>query len=261
MYMFISLLYFLVILTFGHNGTSLEETMSKQTANTVRKQINSGLEELLTLPQANASDTLRASLIKDLKVKLHLDSTKSEDFNMQVVGDFDYKQLRRYDSLQHALPEDKRDKGIVPWVFGRWLKTINHYQEATISIMVTKTRNIIPKMMFVLLPLFALFLNLFYRRKNYAYTEHAIFSLHFHSAVFLIFLVTTCLDMLSHSWIKYISNIELLLAFVYLTIALRNAYKQSVFVSILKSIGLSLIYGVFILAGFILVGLSTLFAG
>ncbi len=46
----------------------------------------------------------------------------------------------------------------------------------------------IPKIMFVLLPLFALYVGLLYSRRKYYYVNHAIFSVHFHSFVFLFFL-------------------------------------------------------------------------
>jgi hypothetical protein len=258
MYMFISLLYFLVTLTFGHNEYKLEEAIIKNTSVVARNHIKNEIDDMLNKPRMTASDTLRASLIEDLKAKLHLDSASKPDYNIQVFNDIDYKKLRKYDSLQQTLPEANRDKGIVPWLYGRWLKTINHYGEATGTLIVGKTKHIIPKMMFVLLPLFALFLTLFYSRKKYSYTEHAIFSLHFHSAVFLIFLIASFLSAIFHFWAGYIGNLELLAALIYMVIALRNTYSQSVWVSIAKGLGLSLVYGVFILIGFIVVALSSL---
>jgi len=70
------------------------------------------------------------------------------------------------------------------------------------------------------LPLFALLLKLFYNRKKYFYVDHAIFSLHFHSAVFVLFLIFTLLGMLFHPLSSLFSNLGMILAFIYLIIDL-----------------------------------------
>lgn len=47
----------------------------------------------------------------------------------------------------------------------------------------------IPKLFFVMMPLFALLLQLFFGRKGFMYVDHAVMSLHFHSFVFISCLV------------------------------------------------------------------------
>ena len=61
--------------------------------------------------------------------------------------------------------------------------------------------------MFVLLPLFALFVSMlygFYNKQKYLYSQHAIFTLHYHSFVFLAFLVLYLLTLtglvLNYGW-------------------------------------------------------------
>jgi hypothetical protein len=115
-------------------------------------------------------------------------------------------------------------------------------------MLLEKIRHDVPKLMFFLLPLFALFLKWFYRKK-YLYTDHAIFSLHFHSFVFLLWFIAMLLNVLLH--ISFLSNIELLISFIYLVIASRNRYKQSWFKSTVKSILVSMLYGFSIGVGFL----------
>ncbi len=83
----------------------------------------------------------------------------------------------------------------------------------------------IPKVMFILLPLFALLLKLLYRRSRIYFVDHAIFSIHFHCFVFLNFLLQHLLSALS-SW-HFILNLLLWLGLlVYLFIAMKKVYKQ-----------------------------------
>jgi hypothetical protein len=121
------------------------------------------------------------------------------------------------------------------------------------------TQNIgrnIPKVMFVLLPLFALYISLFYNRKKYLYAQHIIFSLHFHSFIFIAFL----LEMLA-TWpftslwpLVGITVAILLLIFVYLGLALARAYEQTRWLSFGKAFAICTLYLVTLLASIILVG-------
>lgn len=112
--------------------------------------------------------------------------------------------------------------------------------------------------MFLLLPLFALFLKLFYDRKKYYYADHAIFSLHFHSAVFLLFFVFTLVNNVIPSLAVYVTILELILVIIFLVAALKNTYQQTIFISICKALAVGVLYAVFIAAGFIIIGLSSL---
>jgi len=58
-------------------------------------------------------------------------------------------------------------------------------------------RNNIPKVMFVLLPVFAGLLKLFFRKKRPYYLEHFIFSLHLHSFCFVGFSLSILLSLLT----------------------------------------------------------------
>ena len=58
----------------------------------------------------------------------------------------------------------------------------------------------IPKMMFVFLPVLAVFMLLLYHRPKRYYVEHLIYLLHNHCAVFLAFSLVTLLGLLSKLW-------------------------------------------------------------
>ncbi|TWV97497.1 hypothetical protein [Chitinophaga pinensis] len=56
----------------------------------------------------------------------------------------------------------------------------------------------------------------------------------------------------------FLSSLELFILITYMTIALKNAYQQSFFRSLIKAVALSVIYGIFIAAGFAIIALSAL---
>lgn len=103
-----------------------------------------------------------------------------------------------------------------------------------------------PKMLFVLLPLFAVALKLLYiRRKQFLYVDHLIFTLHLYIFLFISLIVIfgiNALQNLSH-WrvLGFISAIIWLVIFFYFYKAMRNFYKQSRFKTILKFVLLNIV--------------------
>ncbi len=101
--------------------------------------------------------------------------------------------------------------------------------------------NQIPKVLFLLLPVFALILKLLYIRRKILYVEHLIFSLHFHAFIFLILILP----------VLFPGGYVILFTFVcimfYLLISIRKFYQQSVIKSILKICLLLFLYFVILL--------------
>jgi hypothetical protein len=79
----------------------------------------------------------------------------------------------------------------------------------------------VPIMMFVLLPVFALMLKLFYVRRGRYYVEHFIFSLHFHAFVFSMLVVDRLLG-------QRLTGLMWLYVLIYLFLAMRFFYEQGV---------------------------------
>lgn len=99
----------------------------------------------------------------------------------------------------------------------------------------------LPRAFFLLLPLFALLLKLFYRRQNRYYLNHLVFALHYHAFVFL---ALALLVVLSRPWVQgplARPLIFLVLAglAVYLPVALRRVYGGSWPTTLLKLFGLA----------------------
>ena len=102
----------------------------------------------------------------------------------------------------------------------------------------------LPKVMFVLLPVFALLLKLFYARKH-SYIEHFVFALHLHAFVFLLFIGA----MLSRS--PYVGGLISVVIAVYTLLAMKRVYRQGYLLTFLKWTLLGLVYYVFVAVGMV----------
>jgi len=95
---------------------------------------------------------------------------------------------------------------------------------------------------FLLLPVFALILWLFYFRQNQYYIRHLIFSIHVHSFIFIVFILLILINMIFEGTPGFISLILLFTIPVYLFLALKQFYGQGVGKLLIKFAGISVIY-------------------
>ncbi len=94
-------------------------------------------------------------------------------------------------------------------------------------------------LMFFLMPVFAFYLRLLYLRRKQYYSEHLIFSIHYHSVIFIVLTFWTLQSMLK--WQLGIYFFLLILA--YLILSIRKVYLQSWIRTVIKSLVLLITYG------------------
>ncbi len=87
----------------------------------------------------------------------------------------------------------------------------------------------VPKLFFILLPLFAFLLKLLFKNKKKFYLGHFIFSLHFHSFVFILFSIYLILSTIewNENIFAGILSLFLLLTGIYLFVGLKNVYHDT----------------------------------
>ena len=116
----------------------------------------------------------------------------------------------------------------------------------------------IPISLFVLLPIFALILKIFFWRRG-AFAHHLVFSFYFFSFLFVSMCIILGVNFIwdIQDWIDWM---VILSTFVYLVIAIKQFYQQGYFISFIKSVMVSFLYMLFVLpiALMIMVGLSFL---
>ncbi|MCL1850860.1 MAG: DUF3667 domain-containing protein [Bacteroidetes bacterium] len=102
-----------------------------------------------------------------------------------------------------------------------------------------------PYISFLFIPLFALLLALFFWRNKYYYISHLIFTVHFHTFLWIFWSLLMLIDILTPHW-KYPNWLSLLLFIlpgIYFAIALHRFYKtKSRWQSVWKAILILLLY-------------------
>jgi hypothetical protein len=101
---------------------------------------------------------------------------------------------------------------------------------------------------FLLLPIFALILKLVFIRGKHNYMRHLIFSIHFHSFIFLVLILIVSLFLLFKGNLEVISIVLLFSITIYFIIALKKFYKQKTGKAILKYLAVYVIYVVVFIA-------------
>jgi Protein of unknown function (DUF3667) len=105
----------------------------------------------------------------------------------------------------------------------------------------------IPRILFFLLPLFALLLVAFYwrRRNDYYFVDHMVFSLSMHTFAFVVLIVAAvAAQLIDETWVAILTAVALA---AYLLLSLKRFYRQSWLTTGLKFAGIGIIYPLFFL--------------
>ena len=108
-----------------------------------------------------------------------------------------------------------------------------------------------PRMLFVLLPIFAGILALFYRGRKYP--EHLYFAIHLHAFIFLALAVSALLKFTQSALL--VSGASLIASIwipIYATLAFRRVYGGSLARTLVKEVAIAAIYAVTAAVGFII---------
>jgi hypothetical protein len=257
MYFFISFLFFFILFAQKTREDQIDQrSQTVQNLNPAKQILADSLKKTLLIPKSpTTANKIRDSLIREIAQKLDtsiLPVTKDESigFSFSTNGflftlvETRYNRTAEYDSVQRALPADKRD-GFILGLFIKKNIRLTQKLGRTSNISVHEEfQHNVPKLMFLLLPLFALFLLIFYRRKKFTYAAHIIFSIHYHSFAFLLLIATSLINFILpfYRLNLVILILSLTLLFLYLVLALRNVYQQRFLISLLKALSISILY-------------------
>jgi len=153
-----------------------------------------------------------------------------------------YTSVKEYDSVQNVLPSDKRDNWFQSLLIRKALKFGEKYKGRFLEgakIFWNAFLHKLPYMLFFSLPFFALILKLIYvRRKNFYYSDHAVFTMYHYIFSFLLLLVIIgFLQLQKWTGLADLDWVALLLVFAwmgYLLAEMKNFYRQGWIKTILK---------------------------
>ena len=255
---------FILVLKFNTNTENMVITDSDEqgavtvvddnnpTANNKSSSLEKGRpEDVSTLEQQENSELTDSNPAEDK------DSEEdSSDFGIQIDGDeLNFKG----DEFKQGFLKDFADELKSKWA--AWQED----PQPMVKQLVSQVFELLPYMMFVLLPIFALVLKLFYMFSNRYYVEHLIFLIHNHSFIYVALMLDMGLDHLddnfSNSANSLIASLASFAGFAgvllavwivaYIFISMRRVYNQGWALTILKGVLLGVIYFSLISFGFV----------
>ncbi len=182
------------------------------------------------------------SIMSDLAKELEVDPDSDINYQINLESFRDTRELRGFleklavgmekDLQSETNPERKRK-------LTEYIRLCRSPEQAVARIL-----EYMSWAFFLLLPVFALILKLFYIRRNQNFMRHLIFSIHTHSFIFLIFTIIVSLYLIFKGNLETISTILVFSIPVYLLIAMKKFYGQKSGVVLLKFIGVSFVYNI-----------------
>lgn len=127
-------------------------------------------------------------------------TNNSKKINFSSNWNVKQNTVKEYEKSQDSLPKTLKDGFFKHLIIKKNLE-LNAYPNPTEKFIEAILHNI-PKMMFLLLPLFALILKLTYYKRNKYYYEHLIYSFHTQSAIFISVLFVMLLSWICSSAIN-----------------------------------------------------------
>jgi hypothetical protein len=95
-------------------------------------------------------------------------------------------------------------------------------------------------MMFILMPVFGVWIYLFHRRRQKYFIESLVTSVHFHSFLFLILTILVLISTVLHNELPILAMP--IIGAIYLFFMFRRVFHQSVFITLMKMLSIGLLY-------------------
>ncbi|MBY0435534.1 MAG: DUF3667 domain-containing protein [Cyclobacteriaceae bacterium] len=257
MYVFISFVFFLA---FFSSPESKDEDKKKEQAELSeedKKEISENTRKGFGQLAKVTGDSTLASLGDSIQqhVNASNDTTKSKKntsgptFNFDDVKD--YQTVEAYDSAQLAKPASERDNWFVRLVSKRAIKVRNKYGEDSEKLgkeFVSAFKDNFSKVLFYLLPFFALLLKLLYIRRGYYYSEHLVFSIYYYNFFYLAGTLQIIVGLLP--WLSWASTIIGFWIVLYLLFAMKRMYGQGWRKTILKYLVFAFLFLILVAVAF-----------
>ncbi len=230
-----------------------------------RRELAADWEKRLKNKPGDSVLLQRIQILKDTTKNVNVDSLGWQDFRVASFDNNNYSSVNEYDSLQNAVPEGKKNNWLMKQLIRQSIKANKKYGNSREGVNSFKDSLIhkLPYLLFLSLPFFALILKLLYiRRKNFYYSDHAVFTLYHYILSFVLMLFLFGVSAL-RDWSDWgIFNLIVILLFfswpVYLYLQMKKFYQQShlktagkfVLLNVLGFITIIILFVLFLLLSF-----------
>lgn len=225
--------------------TNLSTSSASKTSALTQKIVEYELSAIGMAEAMSEKDTQQLIELKAALAKIKSDKTASNDSRVFSIANNKEGTLT-FDFLSDE--NNQRLSSKIKTLEKKGQQAFNSDARPLIKQSISK----LPQLMFILLPIFALILKLFYLFSNRLYLEHLTVALHSHSFIFLIIFLISLLDygqehlMLTMptiaSWLGYTSVVLLIWMPCYLFLMQKRVYKQGYIFSLIKFSVIALIY-------------------
>jgi Protein of unknown function (DUF3667) len=236
-YVFTSFLFFLILFSFLVKEDNLK--LKQKDLTTISSKDSIKLEEKI---KEFGIDTIQVNGSSEkTTLKSYIESAKKNSKKDTIsFGTFNYRDKKQFDSLDKlGLVKEGYFKRII---INRGFQLKEKYGADKVKVLNALVDNIlhlIPQVLFLSLPFFALILKLLYiRRKKYYYVAHIIFTIHFYIFVYIQTLLINFVGKIAElTRLNWLDNIAILLGvgiLYYMYKAMRNFYQQSRWKTLIK---------------------------
>lgn len=244
MYLFVAVVFFFL---FSFNANEQAQEMNRDLSEAFNQNVKTDSLSIEELKEKKIKDSLeRETARRELKKTAFLTGMTEEQIDSMVYDkDFNLKKNNislagtEVDSLLRINAPDAEilktmglkegDGSFKRRLYKQSLKFLKSKQGGSILLAFYDTA---PIAMFFILPIFALILTLFYRKRG-RYAHHLVFSFYFFAFLFTVFSLVVGVNYIKDIpfWIDFLIVLSV---FLYLIIALKRFYQQGWFKSILK---------------------------
>lgn len=230
MYIFVSFVTFFIISIFPSHKTEYNDTSNEPISIENTEKIQKALNATIDTLQNKGLTTVE----QGAKIKSEFEKNKNIN-SLEEVND---------ESIENLQSEVKNNVPILSPFIEKYqeLRKRKVSDEQLGEAIVEKSLHVIPKVLFVYMPLFAFFLWIFYNKKKWWYFDHGIFTLHYFTVILLSILVYFLLNKLSDyidsnavsAIIALINTLIVLYLIVYFFLALKKLYNQGFIITTIK---------------------------
>jgi len=223
----------------------LSTSSASKTSELTEKIVEYELSLIGMVESMSEKDRQKLTLLKEKLAKIKSDKSTSNDSKKFSIANNDDGTLT-FDFLSDE--KNQRLSTKITALEKKGQQALNSDARPLIKQSISK----LPQLMFILLPLFALILKLFYLFSNRLYLEHLTVALHSHSFIFLIIFLVNLLEYVQEhlmltmpgvaSGLGYISVLLLSWMPCYLFLMQKRVYKQGYIFSLIKFSIIALIY-------------------
>jgi len=209
--------------------------------------------EAMSIPE-QVSNEIAKDLEKDIQVENEFNLC-GEDESISIKWDNSAKKFQGLGALDDSVC--KTFVTVINPKLKGWIENPKHLVDSIIELL--------PYMMFIMLPIFAIALKIFYVFSKRYYTEHLVFLLHNHSFIFMVLMLEIVFNyfedklrpiqhwsaQVTESTLSFISVILTFWMFIYVFLAMKRFYRQGWGLTIFKTMSLGFVYMVMLSVGFV----------